>query len=420
MVDRNLAQSTTIRAIQKAVVPHYEGLKIFGGRVNTQDTGNKTYEFAYELDARGPKQVGSVRAIMCQSRAAASPGPIAGFVDLKYIGALADLDSAWGGTTALFSRGLAGAASIPAPGTTDRRNFAFTDQTKIIPVARTDGGTKPLIAARTFLGSGGSAFLGTSGDSFANWSTRPTGLARQRVNSAVGDARASTTGWSATSTGPVIGFSYNHLGPIINVVSIGDSITEGRSTTTFLGENFTLLACESINAGTQATWVSHSNLGWSGQNTAQILVNTRDMLRSGIIPDVLVFPSGSPNDVTTTITTAIVDGWRAYVADMLALCAEYRIVPVIWTMLPVNYAVKAFGSTDTLRIAYVAEIVALVTSTGLIVVNMEPVFAGPVDGNGQTTLLYSDDGIHPNATGNANGMVPMRDQGIKQAMIGSL
>ena len=419
MVDRNLAQSTTIRAIQKAVVPHYEGLKIFGGRVNTQDTGNKTYEFAYELDARGPKQVGSVRAIMCQSRAAASPGPIAGFVDLKYIGALADLDSAWGGTNALFSRGLAGAASMPAPGTTDRRSYAYTDQTRIVPVARTDGGTKPLVAARAFLGTASAAFLGTSGDSFTNWSTRAAGLARQRVNSTAGDQRTATTGWTATSTGPVIGFSYNHLGPICNVVSIGDSITEGRSET-FLEENFTLLACEALNASGPATWVSHSNLGWSGQTSAQVLVNTRDMLRAGIVPDVLVFPAGSPNDVTTTITTAIVDAWRAYVADMLALCAEYRIVPVLWTILPTNYAVKPYAATDSLRIAYNSEIVALGSSTGLTVVNMEPVFAGAVDGNGQTTLLTSADGIHPNSTGNANAAVTMLAQGIRPAMIGSL
>ena len=400
------------------IKPGCQGLKVFGGRMATQGTGNSTYEFAMELDARSPLHVGALSPILAQSRSAASPASVGSFVDVKPIAQLTDLDAAWGGTTVKFNRGVAGAAQLLAAPSAAQRTYVYSDLTEVAPVARADGGIKPLVAARCFSAAGGTALLGTTGDDFTNWATRTAGLVRLRVNGTAGDQRSATTGWSAVSTGPVVGFAYAHNGPIANIMSIGDSITEGRGT--LLNESFGLLACEALNAGNPSTWLSHSSLGWSGQTTDQFVQNLKDLLQWGLVPDVLIFPLGSPNDVTATITPAIVNLWRSRTAQILALCAEYRITPVAWTMLPTNASVKAYGATDQLRVSYNTEQIGTIRASGGLVVDLATAISGPLDGNGQVTLLNTADNIHPNTTGNTVNLMPPMKAGLQTALRGLL
>jgi lysophospholipase L1-like esterase len=393
----------------KIRAPGFQGLQIFGGRSETvvASSGGLTYEFAMELPARDDMSVSGIAVILGQSRNSANNAAV--IVDIKAIGALADIAAAWTSPTlGTFANGEANANQLVSAASAARRTHTFTDIMDTAPTPRTDGGTKPLAAARVFLGTANTMLLGISGDDFTNWSSRAAGLARFRVNGTAGDQRTTTTGWSDTSTGPAIGFAYSHLGPIYNGMCMEDSIGEGRGT--YLNESIGLLACESINADNPKTWQSFSNLSWSTQNTTQILQNFRDVLDMGIIPDWIILPCASPNDITTTIADSNVDLWRANLGRMLALCTQYGICPIVRSMTPVRYDVKQFGSTDSRRIAWNAEVEALCADAGIPFFDLATVWAGAVEAHGQEepNPTYVTDGIHGNSVGNAAGAVELK------------
>jgi hypothetical protein len=386
-----------------------EGIQIFGGRMEAQVTvggaGASTYEFACELNARNATAIGSLTPIMAASRAATSPAEVAFIPQFRTLAALTDLDGTWGGTNAFWDDPGAAGVRVAIPVASSRRAWLYPRQQEITPVTRTDGGARPLVAGRVFVGSGNLALLGSSGgsDSFANWASRSAGLARFRVNSGSGDQRAATTGWVAANTGPLVGFGYSHNGLICNVMTIGDSIAEGRAT--YIGAGFGLVAVESVNASSPKTWFTHSNAAWSGISSVAFVNQLFDALWYGIVPDIVIFPIGTPNDPgNASITTAHVNNWRSRVARTLALCARYGITPIAYTMLPCNTAVNNWGTSDSLRTAYNAEMLSALAAAGVTIVDLASVFSGTTTGGQvQYSVGLTTDGIHPNDAGIAVG-----------------
>ena len=178
-----------------------------------------------------------------------------------------------------------------------------------------------------------------------------------------------------------------------------------------------LLACEAINALTPNTWMVHSGLAWSGQISAAVQQRLIDLISYGIIPDILVFMAGSPNDTPNLgdpITTTVVNGWRAATGEILAICAENDICPIIIPVLPSDYSVHQWGSTDSLRRSYNTEIRAL-ANRGVFVADLDTAFSGAVDGNGQATFnaSYSTDLVHANDTGKAVGAALIQTEILK-------
>jgi lysophospholipase L1-like esterase len=265
---------------------------------------------------------------------------------------------------------------------------------------------------------GAAAMIGVAGTDLTNWATRSAGSVRMRKNSATGDQTAAITNWgSAVSYGVIPGFAYVDSGPVCNVMGFDDSLGDGfGGGITYQSENVNILACEAINAEGHKTWLSYANLAWSGQTTANILNNFRDAVGAGLVPDIAVIPSGSPNDVAGVITTAHVTAWRTFLNQMLEVCALNGICPIVRPVYPANFAVKAWGTSDALRIAWNTEVAAMCAASNIIYLDGDLVtLTGPIDGNGQMTLLLTTDGIHPNDTGKA-ALKPARMAAIKKAL----
>ena len=401
---------TELSTLNRVRQPGCQGIKIFGGRsannVALGVAGSSTYETAIELDARSAQAVGSLAPIIAAAKAASGSAEVGVFAYVDLIAELSALDSAWGGVAVDFWG--TGASRLPVSPSTVRRAFLTTDQAERVPPSRSDGRTKPLAACRAAIGATTLQTLGNGSDSFSNWSSRPAGYVRFRANSGSGDQSTATSGWSTASTGLCVGFAYSHLGPILNVMLVGDSIGEGRGT--YLNEGFGQLAVDALNAQSPLTWLAYSNLSWSGGVYTTIRDGFFDALAAGIIPDVLVFPCGTLNDVgagSNSVTAAHVNNWRARLAQMLAKCAEELICPIVYSIPPVNNAANGgsydLGASDSLRVAYNAEIKALCAASGITFIDIDAsAYAGSVSsGQVQISAGLTTDYVHPNDAGNA-------------------
>ena len=365
-----------------------------------------------ELQARNSQAVGAVGLIAAISAAASAPTNVSVAASLKLGTALTDLDSA---VTGLVTQTFGGQIDtgaridipIPLAGTApfqvQRRTYLVGDMVETVPPTKTDGRPLPLAIARMSQGSGSYAVLGDAGDDYTSWVTRAAGLARFRVNGTAGNQISTVAGWgSPISAGPMVGFCYAHAGPIFNIVTLGDSQSASRSED-YLGLNWVQRACEAINAGGPKTWLSHSNLAWTGQTSDCFVQHLTDLLAGGIVPDILVMQVGTVNDTAgnVALTQAVVNTWRARFIRMLAICAQARICPFVWTLPPANYVVRNYGASDALRVAYNQEIIALCAAAGIPCLDAASIVSGGVDGNGQQTILpaFNLDNIHLNAAG---------------------
>lgn len=376
-----------------------QGAVVLAGRcASTRTSETFTCEFVYELPCAWD-DIASVQLITMG--AAPATGAISGvFADVKAIGSLSDLDGAWTGTTAVTWLTQT-AVRLVGGATLARRAYQLSDAAAITPVARTDGGTRALIACRALYGIGSYNFLGNNGasDIYTSWSSRSAGLARIRRNTTAGDQRTATSNWATEQFSPVVGFAYSTIKPHILIAGFGDSIAEGRGT--YIGASQNHIACESLNAGQNKVLFSHMNLAWSGQTMTNILQNMEDAFRNGIVPDIAIIPCGSPNDVgNRSITTADIISTRRLFISMLETCARYGVTPLVWTWIPTNSAVNNYGSSDSLRVAYNADILAECQNAGIVCIDTATAISG-VTTSGQVQMLAgtTSDNIHPNDTG---------------------
>lgn len=377
-----------------------QGAVIFGGRcASTRTSETYTTELVYELPCAAD-ELASVQIIT--AGAAPASGAISGvFASVLPIGAITDLDSNNYGSAASVNWLGVGAVRLIGGATTSRRAFQISDPITITPVARTDGGTRALISVRAYYGVGSYAFLGNNGasDNYDAWATRTAGKVRIRRNSTAGDQRTAIANWTAEQFSPVVGFAYATHRPHIQVATFGDSISSGRGTYIEASQN--LIACEALNLAQSKVIFSHLNLSWSGQTMANIFRNVSDAFRAGIVPDVAIFPCGSPNDVgNRAITDSDILSMRSNFEGILGLCAQFGVAPLVWTWMPTNTAVNNYGSSDSKRVAYNADIIARCAAYGITCVDLAGVISGPTIG-GQVQMLAgtTTDNIHPNNTG---------------------
>lgn len=384
------------------------GIHIPFGRMETQESVASplgTYETAMEIQARSAMSVTRIAPILSVSRHASTPGSLGSYAVVETVAAYADIDTAWVGNASTdlnFNGGLNTAVTMPAPESVSRRRYVIADFVTVVPKARTDGADRPLAVGRVVFATGGVAMIGSTGVSLTNWATRTAGSVRMRENSVAGDQSAAITNWgSAVSYGGVAGFACVHNYPVCNVMWFGDSLDDGGGGgITYLGAGVNLRAIEAINAEGHKTWLSGANLAWSGQTTTNILNNFKDAVGAGLVPDIAPFPNGSPNNIVGVVTTAHIDAFRAYLNQMLEVCSLNGICPIIRPMYPSNYAVKAYGTSDALLIAWNNETEAMCEASNIIYLKEDlEIVTGPVDGNGQRTLLNTTDGIHENDAG---------------------
>ena len=194
------------------------------------------------------------------------------------------------------------------------------------------------------------------------------------------------------------GVQYRARNKVMSVLAVGDSITYG----TVLGAPFGFTAVYgTTGAGSAASVpqtdpVEFSNLGISGQTTAQYVLRVEQALKT-FTPHVLIYAPYSPND------GVLVDGnayaQRQRLALVVALCDKYNALLVIWTGNPNN---GLSVTTDGYRLSFNTYLQTLNLAVADTAVTMQ-------DGASPNKYIaaYSDDGVHPNAAGIPVMGVPM-------------
>lgn len=384
------------------------GTRIFGGRMGTFDnTTQKTFNVCCTL----AQKFDAVRLIFANGNTGGTLG--IGVTKVSVRENLATFNNSNNSWTAVTFAGSSTGTVAAAPGS-NRRSYLLSDWIEINSLDRDDGGTFPVLYMRSYISTSGSiTIMGNGTDDFTNWVTRPNGrIWCMRYQN--GDQCTTPSGFTDTtnrSQCPIVGVQYAARGQVITVMGVGDSITEGRGT--YLGEGWGVPACEGLSSmsGVAFEW---SNVAWSGVSTGAIRDQVIDVLGAGIYPELMFIPTGSPNDVSTTVTSAQVLAMRTRLARALVECRAYQVRPVLWTWLPSNPAAKDYGSTDSLRVALNSDVVSW-ARRGVDVLDYSAALEGTVDGDGQMQFASSvtTDNIHPNDAGNAI-LVPLAQQPLRK------
>lgn len=292
-----------------------------------------------------------------------------------------------------------GAWTLTKSASGTRRSYVVSDWLSLASVPRTDGGRGRLVSCRAWVNGGTLGLLGDAGDTvdYQNWLTKPDGYIFKTRRKA-GNLSATSADWSsatASNNTPILGVQYMSRGKVITVATCGDSIAEGNST--YRGDGYAYPAINSLNRAGKS--YDYMNLSWSGASSPTILTNIEDAITAGIIPDVLIINAGTANDNAEPIVDANITSSRTFMSRILALCQDNQIIPVITTQPPVNTAVKNYGSSDSKRVALNTSILSDYSSFD--VVDFSTIISGKeVSDQVQIVEGLTDDGIHPNDTGN--------------------
>lgn len=372
------------------------GIRIFGGRMGTLNVAaNTTFHVACEV----PVEFDAVQILVANTDPRFSYATVN--MAVAALPSAADLNGSAEAWTPVLSGGPGRTRMQQANSRgTNRVQYTASDITQIQSIARSDGGTRPILAMRVIFGPTATLpVVGNGTDDFTNWAARTDGhrwvMRHQAVLAATPGNYANFTTTTNQSQSPIVGFRFWSRGRVVNVMNLGDSIDDGRGT--FLGAGYGELVCDELSG--DPTFVQ-ANLGWSSQSASFYLTRALDALRSPVVrPDILVIPSMSPNE-GDPLTQAQFDTRAAWLAKVIAECHRYSVVPVLRTMLPVDPAVHDWGASDAFRRADNVRVLAL-RDRDVLVADTAALFETALDGDGQMGIDgdLTDDGIHPNDDG---------------------
>lgn len=378
------------------------GQRIFGGRMGLfNNTTANTFQVTCELQ----QHFDAIQVIFANSKPAYSDNAVQ--IKASVLASAADLNGSAGTWVTVTKSGLL-RMTMPIAPATGRLSYTLSDIIPLSSIPRTDGGTKPLLVVRAYMGTSGDLpVVGNGTDDFTNWAARTNGR-RWVMRQMAGDGVTTPTAFTSTtnvSQSPIIGVRYWSRGRVVNVMTVGDSISDGRGT--YIGEGFGGLVADRLTSDALA--VEYSNCGWSGQATSVFGERAIDILFSDIKPDVLIFPNSSPNN-ESALTDAGFAASDAMYQRVLAACARADVAPVLWTMIPTDPAIHAWGAADSKRVAANARALAL-RDRGVLVADTATPLSGPIVA-GQVGLpaALAPDGIHPGDDGNilmADALTPL-------------
>ncbi|MEA5404510.1 SGNH/GDSL hydrolase family protein [Arcicella sp. DC2W] len=371
------------------------GTRIFGGRMGTY---SQSATYTHQITLTVEQHFDAVRIIHANTFKNGSF--VTTTVGASVISSLTDANNSGGTWYSVIddsNRGFCWAMS-PAD---SRIEYNLSEWIPIKSIPRTDGGTLPLLVVRSVIKGNtlGIPCVGDGSDVFSNWATNPSGrifISRRQQ----GDFVSSPTGFSSTTNlnqSAIVGVQYASRGKVITVMGNGDSITDSRGT--YLGQGFIYSACQELT--TPEIAVEYANCGWSGQSPQEFYNRGFDILQSEIKPDVLVFPSNSPN-IGEIMNETIINTSAGLRNALIAECTKKGVIPVMWTMLPVNNSQKNFGSSDALRVADNLQLTTLAANSNYVfIADTATALSGTtIDNQVQMLIGSTDDGIHPNDTGN--------------------
>lgn len=302
-----------------------------------------------------------------------------------------------------------GGASLTVPAATIAAvapGIAWGDVIPLASLARSDGGTLPLLCVRVQQPSGnnltgvvGATNAGTPFELEAGTAAKGR-LYRTRGQSVLGVDNTTLTAMNTTvadqSYGPPIIVRYflaSGTGRTITV--FGDSIDCGYGQSAVGTNSWTWIREAASLKSTPSKPIEVCCLAGSGMPMIDIYRRAA-VLAQHCKGTTAIIPLGTPNSVPTgVISQATMDTQSAQFAQLYKALTDQGINTIVRTFLPANPGAKAWGAGDSLRRAANDARVAN-ASSGDIVLDVASKAAGEIDVSGQQLLALSEsDNLHP-------------------------
>jgi hypothetical protein len=275
----------------------------------------------------------------------------------------------------------------------------YSDWMACESVARTDGGTKPLVLVRAYISQAGAIPLFGTNSSIPDWDDETKiGLViqnRQKVNDFVTVNNGSYTFAGEFPNNPILGVEFAMRVPTITMVGIGDSKVRGQASTPD-GYNYMEILANSVSTLTAP--VIPAIYGWGGQQTSYNFSRWQKLIAAGIKPQIAIFSPFSQNNWTGTASQ--VSSAQYATIQFVRSCCERGIFPILVTGEPIG---AVDDSSPTLQADNARKLV------NTFIRNLESTYVGVFDnatvmGDGATPERYkpsmvSSDHVHPNLVG---------------------
>jgi hypothetical protein len=304
-------------------------------------------------------------------------------------------------------------------------SWTVSDWSPCAPVARTDGGTLPLVDIRLqFPPSGYTPISGATSSSpgvtlvagsMGNWaidgaidSGRPfnaglmwrvLGQNDTGVDKTINFQGSNTP--SVVLNGPLIIVQFHTLTDIHTIVYLQDSIGEYNAT----GEYANTYAFRGAMAAAAATGktISWCPLTWPSGAAAQYMLSATPIM-DYLQPEIVWAKPMGPNDTAyATLTQDNVSTAYSNLGYAMSLAQKYKSKVIIEPHLAVNNsAPDTWGATDSFRIAWNSYYASQAASMGYTFINTDaPWVSGGsiVSGQQQANSSYTADGTHANEAG---------------------
>lgn len=266
-------------------------------------------------------------------------------------------------------------------------------------VARTDDTTKkPLLQCRTYYAAAASAGqVGASDIASFNASSASNGF-QYASRSPAGDQTGTfTASQQPLETGTWIApmaVKFFYTSRSFLLACVGDSLTRGQgSTANANGWPIRVTSNISRTTGIKAT---AANFAWTGQTHAASIEYAKTVITT-FKPDALTFFAWSPNDAAAgSHTQAIFDAAWSRTLEIVELCRQNRITPVICTSGPwnsLNAAEDARRQEQNIRVRSLANLA--------VIVDVASVIENTSDRSEINSAYDSGDGLHYNNAGYA-------------------
>lgn len=298
-----------------------------------------------------------------------------------------------------------GASSVNIGSAASAAQYAISDWIPLSSIARTDGGTRPLLMVRgQHDGSvdGNFAFLNT-----AHCANNRTASAANRGR--IVQTSSTTTGVSVpANTGGLSNNAFEifpifrYRKPSLSVMVAGDSTEQNDALVSATLTSWGWRGC--CDASSTSRPVNYLNFGCSSKTSAEYWARTQEAITAGVVPDVLVIGPASVNDgysnLDRTFETA-----RSRALEIIEYVRTKGVRFVCFIpLLPYN---SNNASQDGYRTAFNTLLGTLAASNpGVSVLSFPGLGDGATPERWVSAMNNSADGIHPNETAIDTIMAP--------------
>jgi lysophospholipase L1-like esterase len=291
-------------------------------------------------------------------------------------------------------------ATLPPRNSENVPSILYSDWVNIESVPRSDSGTLPLVLIRVYIDSGEHTQYGNTSTPNGDWLTG-AGLVAGRmwdIGSSVGDQTLNQSG-SLTDPNwgcPAIDIQFKTKTQSVNVVAVGDSITNGDSSGGDNMESPVHFACTGIS--TPERPVTYQNRGFSAQVTDKFEKRI-DSLLPDLDASILVYSSFSPNDVSLAPADdasriQAIEDMKPNVISAIMDARSSGVKLILTTGLPFLWST----AVDNARKDFNLWVKSLENKYDIFVADFDALLS---DGATPATIqdIYTIDDLHPNTLG---------------------